>query len=145
MKISAGLILTDGYHLLIGHVTGQTHWDIPKGGIEPGEMPIDACIREVKEETGLDIDASRLIDMGEFDYMPTKKLHLFLMLVDTDELPDINSMKCTHTFIDCCGDEIPEMDDYWYLCFHKARDYCTKNMRRVLNYIDENFVELAGL
>lgn len=28
-------------------------WDFPGGGVEAGENPVDACIREVLEETGL--------------------------------------------------------------------------------------------
>ncbi len=30
------------------------NWDFPKGLVEPGEAPIDAAIREVREETTLD-------------------------------------------------------------------------------------------
>jgi len=30
------------------------NWDFPKGLVEPGESPIDAAIREVREETTLD-------------------------------------------------------------------------------------------
>jgi len=30
------------------------NWDFPKGMVEPGEQPIDAAVREVKEETTLD-------------------------------------------------------------------------------------------
>lgn len=29
------------------------HWDFPKGGVEAGEAPIDAALREVEEETGI--------------------------------------------------------------------------------------------
>jgi 8-oxo-dGTP pyrophosphatase MutT (NUDIX family) len=29
------------------------HWDFPKGGVEPGEAPLAAALREVREETGL--------------------------------------------------------------------------------------------
>ncbi|MCX8200274.1 MAG: NUDIX domain-containing protein [Candidatus Micrarchaeota archaeon] len=34
----------------------EKHWDFPKGHIEHGEKPIEAMLREVKEETGLDVD-----------------------------------------------------------------------------------------
>src|SRR5271156_181620 len=30
------------------------NWDFPKGLVEPGEEPIDAALREVREETTLD-------------------------------------------------------------------------------------------
>ena len=30
------------------------NWDFPKGIVEPGESPIDAALREVREETTLD-------------------------------------------------------------------------------------------
>jgi predicted NUDIX family NTP pyrophosphohydrolase len=31
-------------------------WMIPKGAVEPGEAPIDAALREFKEETGASLD-----------------------------------------------------------------------------------------
>ena len=30
------------------------YWDFPKGAVEPGETPLQAAIREVREETSLD-------------------------------------------------------------------------------------------
>lgn len=36
-------------------------WGIPGGGIEPGESVREAALREIKEETGLDVEITRLI------------------------------------------------------------------------------------
>ncbi|MCX8048713.1 MAG: bis(5'-nucleosyl)-tetraphosphatase [Methylohalobius sp.] len=38
------------YYLLL---RAFSYWDFPKGSVEPGELPFEAAIREVKEETGL--------------------------------------------------------------------------------------------
>lgn len=39
--------------LLIHHNAG--HWDFPKGHVEDGETEVETAIREVKEETGIDV------------------------------------------------------------------------------------------
>jgi 8-oxo-dGTP pyrophosphatase MutT (NUDIX family) len=48
-------------YLLIQHVGGTEHWDFPKGKLEAGEDELQAALRELKEETGLDV-----IVQGEF-------------------------------------------------------------------------------
>ena len=40
---------------------GKDIWMVPGGGIEEGENAVEAGIREVREETGLDIGIDRLL------------------------------------------------------------------------------------
>ena len=42
--------------LLIHHNAG--HWDFPKGHVEEGETEIETAIREVKEETNIDVEVN---------------------------------------------------------------------------------------
>ena len=47
------IIVKDNKVLLIRHNKG--HWGFPKGHMEDGETEVQTAIREVKEETGLDV------------------------------------------------------------------------------------------
>jgi len=54
-RFSAGVVVvrptTDQWRFLLLRVF--RNWDFPKGGVESGELPLDAARREVEEETGL--------------------------------------------------------------------------------------------
>lgn len=60
---SAGALLHDGSgRILVLKPTYKSGWTIPGGQIEEdGESPWDGCRREVVEETGLVVDAGRLV------------------------------------------------------------------------------------
>lgn len=42
-------------------------WGVPKGTFEPNETSIECAIREVKEETGLEINQSKLTNLFQID------------------------------------------------------------------------------
>jgi 8-oxo-dGTP diphosphatase len=51
--------------ILRGHEPAKGLWSIPGGRIEPGESDEQAVIREVREETGLDVTCGRLLGTAE--------------------------------------------------------------------------------
>ena len=55
-RLSAGVVIVSlmNRKLRFLLLRAYRNWDFPKGLVEPGEEPIDAAIREVREETTLD-------------------------------------------------------------------------------------------
>lgn len=56
---SCGAVIFRKHHgntelLLIKHTNGG-HWSFPKGHVEPGETEAQTALREVREETGLEV------------------------------------------------------------------------------------------
>jgi 8-oxo-dGTP diphosphatase len=47
--------------VLLVRPTYKYGWDIPGGYVEPGESPAEACLRELKEEIGLDRELGPLL------------------------------------------------------------------------------------
>lgn len=129
-KLSCGLVIVnDSAELLLCHVTGRPHWDLPKGGAAAGESPLLAALRETREETGLMLDAVQLLDLGRLAYRPRKDLHLFAA-----RLPrlDPRLLHCESRFDDLRGARLPEMDGYAWVGFDRVAAHCTPRLAAVL-------------
>ena len=97
-RLSCGIVvLLESRELLLCHVTGQRHWDLPKGGIHDGETPIEAALRETHEETGLCLGAEALLDIGRHVYTAKKDLHLFACL---SQRIDPRELHCASCFVE---------------------------------------------
>lgn len=61
-RIGAAAVITDerGWILLVRHTYGEFNWEIPGGLGEASESADETAVREVREETGLDVAAERL-------------------------------------------------------------------------------------
>lgn len=126
------LIFNEHRQLLLAHATGQKHWDIPKGGAEEGEGARDAALREVREETGLDLSRAALTDLGVVRYLPRKNLHLFKTVMSTQDV-DIDSCRCTSFFRQhATGLMTPEVDRYRWVDLADVSKFAAKSMTAVL-------------
>jgi 8-oxo-dGTP diphosphatase len=55
-------IIRNGKILMVLHRSStREYWTLPGGGIENNEIPEQTIVREVKEETGLDVKAGKLL------------------------------------------------------------------------------------
>jgi len=69
---SAVLIEKDGHLLLLqrSYQPWKGSWNLPAGYVEVDETPEQAAVREVREETGLEIEIDRLLRTFFFDDDP---------------------------------------------------------------------------
>jgi 8-oxo-dGTP diphosphatase len=65
-KATAGALVEEGRRVLLArraHEPFQGRWDIPGGFLEEGEHPLDGVRRELREETGLEIEPVDFLGM----------------------------------------------------------------------------------
>ncbi len=89
-RVAAYAVVVAHGALLLTQLAPRTgaagRWNLPGGGIDPGEAPVDAVVREVAEETGQVVDEVRLVDVmtqhwvgrsarGLEDYHAVRLLH----------------------------------------------------------------------
>jgi 8-oxo-dGTP pyrophosphatase MutT (NUDIX family) len=130
-RLSCGVVvLNSDSEILLCHVTGQNHWDLPKGGIDAAESPLQAALRETREETGLQLRGEALMDLGRFEYTAKKNLYLFATLTPRLDIADLH---CESHYCDrLSGRELPEMDGYGWFAFERVSGLCTAKMAQVL-------------
>jgi 8-oxo-dGTP pyrophosphatase MutT (NUDIX family) len=123
------LVINPAHELLLCHVTGAWHWDIPKGGADPGEAPLDTALRETREECGLDFTGRSMLDLGRMAYRPRKDLHLFALLSPRF---DAAICHCDTYYTDHWGGSRPEMDGFEWTPFDRVHRRCARHMGEVL-------------
>lgn len=133
MKISSGIIITDGFSVLGCVPFGKSkktemYLDIPKGGIEKDEEPIEAAIRECWEETGLRLKESDLVYKGLYDYKSYKKLHVFLCKMPMPNISDLHCDAQIHLY----GKDFPEMVGYKIVPITDVEKYFYRDLSKII-------------
>lgn len=67
IPVVGGIVEHDGHIILVRNVGWPAHWyGLVTGFLEANEMPEEAILREVKEETGLEATLESFVGMYEF-------------------------------------------------------------------------------
>lgn len=94
MKVSLMVFLDTHGDILLNkrrNSKNEEMWDLVGGGIEDGETPIQAIIREMKEELSLTIDASEIKLLGH-RHIETEKYTADVTFF-TAKAPNLSSLK----------------------------------------------------
>ena len=97
MRFAAGayaVIFDEAGDVLFCHRRDCDFWNLPGGGVESGEAPWQAVVREVREEVGLEVEVARLaglyswIALDEVIYSFVCRVIGGALLTQTDETDD---------------------------------------------------------
>lgn len=135
-EVSAGVIVyymplhnSKNQYLILQYLPG--HWDFPKGKLEVNEAPEHAALRELHEETGLQVTLDKGFEQP-LDYVFKDKSHMLVekkVIYYTGQATDQTVVLS------------PEHNDYKWLEFGDAlRQLTYENSRQVLR-IAELFLE----
>jgi 8-oxo-dGTP pyrophosphatase MutT (NUDIX family) len=107
--------------LLVCHPTHSrwNNWSIPKGLMETGEDILTVCLRELKEEAGIDVKKIHVVSQHP---LPSRKyqkqdktLESFLLTTDHD----FSSHKYTSNLVE--GKDFPEIDKWKWVDLEEAK------------------------
>ena len=128
VKLSCGVVLArasdDGCVTLL--LRAYHHWDFPKGLMEEGEEPLQAALRELREETGIakvDFEwGERCMETGP--YSRGKTARYYLARTDEESVvlgpsPDTGE---------------PEHHEWRWVSFDEAYDLASPRVREVVRW-----------
>ncbi|WP_049293900.1 8-oxo-dGTP diphosphatase MutT [Franconibacter helveticus] len=88
LTIAAGIIRNCQGEIFITRRAADAHmankWEFPGGKVEAGESPEQALVRELAEETGINVTSATLFESLEYQF-PDRHITLWFFLVESWE------------------------------------------------------------
>ncbi len=118
-KVSVfGIIINDQDQVLLCLRNDYDVWNLPGGGLEKGEAPWEGVIREITEETGINVNVSRLVGVYS---KPQKDEIVFIFecsvvggkLTLTDEARDIKYFSKEKIPSNTVEKQVERINDYF--------------------------------
>ena len=142
MEKSAGIIIIlNNNKLLLSHPTNSrwsNTYSFPKGHIEENESQIEAAIRELKEETSIEITEDRIIDKEPIVVQYNdrkgkiyKEVYLFKVYIS-----DISEIELSDETLSKEMLQIEELDWCGFLTKEEAKTKIFYRVEHLLNLID---------
>ncbi len=110
------VLLRNDYELLILQRSDEDEhggmWETVCGGIDEGETPTEACLREIKEETGMDVENIQVKNsmvLVDDDTGVKYMVHLFIANVSIDSQVNI--------------EDNPDHQDFEWVDFNQLLQY----------------------
>jgi 8-oxo-dGTP diphosphatase len=114
--VGVGAVVVDGDRVLLvrrGHEPLKGEWSIPGGAVELGETLQTAIAREVREETGLDVEVGpvvEVLDRIRLDADGRPQYHY--VLIDFACRPVGGTLACATDASDVAWTSLPELEQY---------------------------------
>ncbi|MBX7134089.1 MAG: NUDIX domain-containing protein [Fimbriimonadaceae bacterium] len=86
VRISAYGLLVEDERLLLCRISDRVpgdvgKWTLPGGGLDFGEAPVSAVVREVEEETGIHVAVKRLVEVESENFDNDDRLFQALRII----------------------------------------------------------------
>ena len=94
---ACGALIHGDTILMVRHVEPtRSYWTLPGGGVEAGETPADAAVREVREETGLAVKSVRLLWEGTYGAGATRSPEYCFLVTPEAQREDKHTLVLGH-------------------------------------------------